>query len=68
MFEPFLGQIMLVPYNFAPRGWAFCHSQLLPSAPKTTLFSPVGTRFGGDGQTTFTASHWRESSPGESRA
>lgn len=51
--EPFLGQIMLVPYNFAPRGWAFCDGQLLPIAQNTALFSLLGTTFGGDGRTTF---------------
>lgn len=53
MSEPFLGQIMLVPYNFAPRGWAFCNGQILPIAQNTALFSLLGTTFGGNGQTTF---------------
>jgi microcystin-dependent protein len=53
MSEPFLGQIMLVPYNFAPRGWAFCNGQLLPIAQNTALFSLLGTTYGGDGRTTF---------------
>ncbi len=53
MSEPFLGQIMLVPYNFAPRGWAFCSGQILPIAQNTALFSLLGTTFGGNGQTTF---------------
>ena len=43
MSEPFLGQIMLVPYNFAPRGWAFCNGQILPIAQNTALFSLLGT-------------------------
>jgi microcystin-dependent protein len=51
--EPFLGQIMLVPYNFAPRGWAFCNGQILPIAQNTALFSLLGTTYGGNGQTTF---------------
>ncbi len=53
MSEPFLGQIMLVPYNFAPRGWAFCSGQLLPIAQNTALFSLLGTTYGGNGTTTF---------------
>jgi microcystin-dependent protein len=53
MSEPFLGQIMLVPYNFAQRGWAFCNGQILSIAQNTALFSLLGTTFGGNGQTTF---------------
>src|SRR5215211_7135341 len=53
MSEPFIGQIMLVPYNFAPRGWAFCSGQILPIAQNTALFSLLGTTYGGNGQTTF---------------
>src|SRR5437867_1766779 len=50
---PFLGQVMPVPYNFAPTGWAFCNGQLLSIAQNTALFSLLGTTFGGDGRTTF---------------
>jgi microcystin-dependent protein len=53
MAEPFLGQLMLVPYNFAPRGWALCNGQILPIAQNTALFSLLGTTYGGNGQTTF---------------
>ena len=53
MSEPFLGMIIIVPYNFAPRGWAFCNGQILPIAQNTALFSLLGTTFGGNGQTTF---------------
>jgi microcystin-dependent protein len=53
MSEPFLGMIIIVPYNFAPRGWAFCSGQILPIAQNTALFSLIGTTFGGNGQTTF---------------
>jgi microcystin-dependent protein len=53
MSEPFIGQIMLVPYNFPPRGWAFCTGQIMPIAQNTALFSLLGTTFGGNGQTTF---------------
>ncbi len=53
MAEPFLGQLLLVPYNFAPRAWAFCQGQLLPISQNTALFSLLGTTYGGDGKTTF---------------
>ncbi|HEY0426271.1 MAG TPA: tail fiber protein [Pyrinomonadaceae bacterium] len=53
MSEPFLGQINIFPYNFAPRGWAFCAGQILSIAQNTALFSLLGTTFGGNGQTTF---------------
>ncbi|AET70825.1 microcystin-dependent protein [Desulfosporosinus orientis DSM 765] len=51
--EPFIGEISLVPYNFAPRGWAFCEGQLLPISQNQALFSLLGTTYGGDGVTTF---------------
>jgi microcystin-dependent protein len=53
MSEPFLGELRLFPYNFAPRGWAFCQGQILAIAQNTALFSLLGTTFGGNGQTTF---------------
>jgi microcystin-dependent protein len=52
-YDPFIGEIMLVPYNFAPRGWAFCNGQILSIAQNTALFSLLGTTYGGNGQTTF---------------
>ncbi len=51
--EPFIGEIALYPYNFAPRGWAFCNGQILSIAQNTALFSLLGTTYGGNGQTTF---------------
>jgi microcystin-dependent protein len=51
--EPFIGQILMVGFNFAPRGWAFCQGQLLPISQNTALFSLLGTTYGGDGRTTF---------------
>lgn len=51
--EPFLGQIMMVGFNFAPRGWMLCEGQLLPISQYTALFSLLGTTYGGDGRTTF---------------
>jgi microcystin-dependent protein len=53
MSDPYLGEIRLVPYNFAPRGWAFCSGQILSIAQNTALFSLLGTTYGGNGQTTF---------------
>lgn len=53
MSDPFIGEIKLVGFNFAPRGWAFCAGQLLPIAQNTALFSLLGTVYGGDGRVTF---------------
>jgi microcystin-dependent protein len=53
MSEPFLGMIIIVPYTFAPRGWAFCAGQIMSISQNTALFSLLGTTFGGNGQTTF---------------
>jgi microcystin-dependent protein len=51
--EPFVGQIQLLPYNFAPSGWDFCEGQLLRISENSALFSLIGTMYGGDGKTTF---------------
>ncbi len=51
--EPFLGQIMYVPYNFCPRGWTEASGQVLSIAQYQALFALIGTTFGGDGRTTF---------------
>jgi microcystin-dependent protein len=51
--EPFIGQLMLVSFNFAPRGWKFCDGSLLPIAQNQALFSLLGTTYGGNGTTTF---------------
>lgn len=53
MADPFIGEIKLVPYNFAPRGWAECNGQLLSIAQNDVLFALIGTMYGGDGQNTF---------------
>ncbi|KAA0016828.1 phage tail protein [Salinicola corii] len=53
MSEPFLGQICLVGYPFAQRGFALCQGQLMPIAQNSALFSLLGTIYGGDGRTTF---------------
>jgi microcystin-dependent protein len=51
--EPFLGEIMMVGFGFAPRGWAMCDGQILPISQYQALYSLMGTTFGGDGRTTF---------------
>lgn len=53
MSESYIGQLLLVPYEFAPVGWDFCHGQLLPIAQNDALFKLLGTTYGGNGQTTF---------------
>ena len=53
MSDPFIGEIRLFGFNFAPTGWAQCNGQLLPIAQNTALFSLLGTTYGGDGRTTF---------------
>jgi microcystin-dependent protein len=53
IMQPFLGQIMAFAGNFAPKGWAFCHGQLLPINQNQALFSLLGTTYGGNGQTNF---------------
>jgi microcystin-dependent protein len=53
MSEQFTGEIRLMSFNFAPKGWALCNGQLLPINQNQALFSLLGTRFGGNGQTTF---------------
>jgi microcystin-dependent protein len=53
MADPFVGEIRLVGFNFAPTGWAQCNGQLLPLSQNTALFSLLGTFYGGDGKSTF---------------
>jgi microcystin-dependent protein len=53
MSEPYIGEIRLVGFNFAPVNWALCQGQTLAISQNTTLFSLIGTTYGGDGQTTF---------------
>lgn len=51
--EPYIGQIVLFPYNFVVRGWALCDGQLLAISQNNALFALLGTTYGGDGRTTF---------------
>lgn len=53
MSDPFVAEIRIFPFNFPPRGWAFCDGQLLPISQNTALFSLLGTTYGGDGKSTF---------------
>ena len=53
MSEPFLAEIKILAFDFAPRGWAFCDGQILPINQNQSLFSLLGTIYGGDGRTTF---------------
>ena len=53
MSDPFIAEIRIVGFNFAPRGWAFCNGQILPIAQNTALFSLLGTTYGGNGTTNF---------------
>jgi len=53
MSSPFVAEIRIFPFNFAPRGWAFCNGQLLPLSQNTALFSLLGTTYGGDGRSNF---------------
>jgi len=63
MATPFLAQIQIFPYNFAPAGWLFCQGQLLSIAQNTALFSLLGTTFGGDGVQTFALPDFRSRVP-----
>ncbi|MBB4002546.1 MAG: tail fiber protein [Aurantimonas endophytica] len=53
MADQFLAEIRIVPFGFAPKGWAFCDGQLMPISQNTALFSLLGTNYGGDGKSTF---------------
>jgi len=53
MADPFVAEIRIFPFNFAPKGWAFCNGQLLPLSQNTALFSLLGTTYGGNGKSNF---------------
>lgn len=53
MADPFVAEIRIFPFNFAPRGWAFCDGQLMPLSQNTALFSLLGTTYGGNGKSNF---------------
>lgn len=53
MAEPFVAEIRIFPFNFAPKGWAWCDGQIMPLSQNTALFSLLGTTYGGDGKSNF---------------
>ena len=63
MADPFVAEIRIFPFNFAPRGWAFCNGQLLPISQNTALFSLLGTTYGGDGKSNFALPNLQGSAP-----
>jgi microcystin-dependent protein len=63
MAEPFLSEIRIMSFNFAPKGWATCDGQFLPINQNQALFSLLGTTYGGNGQTTFALPDLRGRSP-----
>jgi microcystin-dependent protein len=63
MAEPFLSEIRLMSFNFAPKGWALCNGQIMPIAQNQALFALLGTTFGGNGQTNFALPDFRGRTP-----
>src|ERR1700704_6594128 len=63
MSDPFVAEIRIFPFNFPPKGWAFCNGQLLPISQNTALFSLLGTYYGGDGKSTFALPNFEGSTP-----
>ena len=63
MSDQFLAEIRIFPFNFPPRGWAFCNGQLIPLSQNTALFSLLGTVYGGDGKSTFALPDLQDSAP-----
>ena len=53
MADPFVAEVRIFPFNFPPKGWAFCDGQILPLSQNTALFSLLGTTYGGDGKSNF---------------
>lgn len=63
MSSPFISEIRMVGFNFAPRGWAFCNGQLMPLSQNTALFSLLGTTYGGNGTSNFALPDLQGSAP-----
>ena len=61
--DPFVAEIRIFPFNFAPKGWALCDGQILPISQNTALFSLLGTMYGGNGTTTFALPDLRNAAP-----
>jgi len=63
MASPFVAEIRIFGFNFAPKGWAFCDGQILPLSQNTALFSLLGTTYGGDGKSNFALPNLQGSAP-----
>jgi microcystin-dependent protein len=63
MADPFVAEIRIFPFNFPPKGWAFCDGQLLPLSQNTALFALLGTTYGGDGKSNFALPNMQGSVP-----
>jgi microcystin-dependent protein len=63
MSNPFVAEIRIFPFNFPPKGWAFCDGQILPLSQNTALFSLLGTTYGGDGKSNFALPNMQGSAP-----
>lgn len=63
MADQFIGEIRIVPFNFAPYGWALCNGQILPISQNTALFSLLGIQFGGNGTSNFALPNLQGSAP-----
>jgi microcystin-dependent protein len=63
MAEPFLSEIRIMSFGFAPKGWALCNGQLLPINQNQALFSLLGTTYGGNGQTNFALPNLQGNTP-----
>ncbi|HLX61111.1 MAG TPA: tail fiber protein [Planctomycetota bacterium] len=63
MSSPFVAEIRMFPFNFAPKGWAFCDGQILPLSQNTALFSLLGTTYGGDGKSNFALPNLQGNAP-----
>jgi microcystin-dependent protein len=63
MADPFIAEVKIISWNYAPKGWAFCNGQLLPINQNQALFSLLGTTYGGNGQTNFALPDLRGRAP-----
>jgi microcystin-dependent protein len=61
--DPFVAEIRIFGFNFAPKGWAFCDGQILPLSQNTALFSLLGTTYGGDGKSNFALPNFQGDAP-----
>lgn len=61
--DPFVAEIRIFPFNFAPKGWAFCDGQILPLSQNTALFSLLGTTYGGNGKSNFALPNMQGNAP-----